>query len=338
MALKNKFFILILIIVFALICCLIYIKAISGPVSENSKDIFFSITINEGIDSIAKNLENADLINSEFWFKIYIKKENLDKKIQAGDYTLSPTLSIKEIVNILKNGQTVNNEMTIKIIEGWGMAEINKYLVENSISNNNEFLVLARTKVSNWDYDFLKEASSEADLEGFLFPDTYRIFNDAAAEDIIVKMLDNLDKKMTIEMREDIENSGRNIYEIITLASLIEKEVRSYGDMQIVSGIFLNRIKNGQPLESCATLAYILEENKKQYSIEDTQIDSEYNTYKNQGLPPGPICNPGINAIKAAVYPKDTEYNYFLNRFDNGETVFSKSYEEHLANKAKYLK
>ena len=338
MVLKNKLLLIILIVVLALAAYFIYIKATSESVSKNSKDIFFSISKNEETEDIANNLENAGLINSSFWFKAYIKNKDLDKKIQAGEYLLSPSLSIKEIAAMLSGGQTINKEKTIKIIEGWRIDDISRYLVENKIVNGDEFIILAKTKTAGWNYDFFSGAPGYADLEGYLFPDTYRIFNDANANDIIIKMLNNLDNKLTSEMRADIKKSGKSIYEIITLASIIEKEVRSYEDMRIVSGIFLNRIKNGQPLESCATLAYIIGENKKQYTTEDTKIDSPYNTYQNRGLPPGPICSPGLNAIKAAIYPQKTEYNYFLSRFDNGETVFSKSYQEHLNNKAKYLK
>jgi len=331
-------YLVIIIFIFILVSFFSYQKEISDPANKEAGNVEFTVSDGESVRDIGNNLFSSGLIRSKFYFNLFTRKENLQSSLQAGDYLLSPSLSIKEIVEILASGLALTGEKTIKIIEGWRIMEINDYLVKNNILDDNEFLIIARTKAGDWDYGFLKEAPLNADLEGFLFPDTYRIFNDAAAEDIIVKMLDNLDKKITIEMREDIENSGRSIYEIIILASLVEKEVRGYGDMQIVSGIFLSRIKNGQPLESCATLAYVLGENKKQYSIEDTKIDSGYNTYKNQGLPPGPICNPGINAIKAAVHPKDTEYNYFLNRFDNRETVFSKSYEEHLANKDKYLK
>jgi UPF0755 protein len=122
------------------------------------------------------------------------------------------------------------------------------------------------------------------------------------------------------------------------MASIIQKEVTSEADMKTVSGIFWNRIKSGQGLESCATLAYILGVNKPIYSLEDTQIDSPFNTYRNQGLPPAPISNPGAQAIIAAVYPDETDYVFFLSRPDTGETVFSRTYEEHLANKDKYLR
>ena len=139
-------------------------------------------------------------------------------------------------------------------------------------------------------------------------------------------------------MRAEIAWQKKTIYEIVTMASIIEKEVRSRADMKIVSGIFWDRIKNGQGLESCATLAYILGVNKPQYTLEDTKIDSPYNTYKYRGLPPGPIANPGLNAIQAAIYPEFTANNYFLSDPATGQTIYSQTLEEHNLNKYKYLK
>ena len=138
-------------------------------------------------------------------------------------------------------------------------------------------------------------------------------------------------------MRKDIKAQDRTIYEIITMASIVEKEVRILEDMKTVAGIFWDRIKYGQALESCASLAYILGESKVQYSVADTKIDSPYNTYKNPGLPPGPISNPGLNAVRAAIYPEYTSYNYFLSDPQTGDTIFSKTFEEHKQNKQKYL-
>jgi UPF0755 protein len=188
------------------------------------------------------------------------------------------------------------------------------------------------------DFSFLKDKPKNKNLEGYLFPDTYRFFTDVSGEEVILKMLSNFDNKLAPKMREDISSQGKTIFEIITMASVIEKEVRSEKDMKIVSGIFWDRIKNGQALESCATLAYILGVNKPQYSYEDTRIKSPYNTYINRGLPAGPIANPGIKAIEAAIYPEYTGYNYFLTASETGETIFSRTYEEHLINKNKYIK
>jgi UPF0755 protein len=185
-------------------------------------------------------------------------------------------------------------------------------------------------------YDFLADIPQGKTLEGYLFPDTYFFLKNAASEDIIKKMLDNFGEKLTPDLRTEIENQKKSIYDVITMASIIEGEVKSENDRQIVSGIFWKRVNDNRTLQSCATLAFILGENKKQYTFLDTRVDSPYNTYLNKGLPPGPINNPGLDSIKAAIYPETTDYNYFLTDPKTGQTIFSKTIEEHNANKAKY--
>lgn len=344
---KTIKFIIIFIVILLAIASATYWRSISTPINKAGQDTNFTVSQGESVEQIGKNLHNAGLIKSKFYFKCYIWRAKQQANLQAGEYVLNSNLSIKEIVNALAAGQSLSNEKTIKIIEGWSVRDINKYLKESNIIVDDSFIGLAKNEIGNWKLEirgfkkpsFLNDASLSANLEGYLFPDTYRIFKDAVAEDIAVMMLLNFDKKLTDEMRAEIANQGKTIYQIITMASIIEKEVRTSEDMNIVSGIFWDRIKYGQALESCATLAYILGVNKKQYTLEDTKINSPYNTYQNQGLPPGPICNPGLNAIKAAVYPIYTEYNYFLNRQDTKkrETIFSKTLDEHNRNKAKYL-
>ena len=181
-------------------------------------------------------------------------------------------------------------------------------------------------------YQFLQDENIKT-LEGYLFPDTYFFSKEINTEGIIEKMLDNFNKKLTESLREEIKSQGKTISEIITMASILEMEVRNKNDREVVSGIFWNRIKNRQPLQSDITLTYVLGVKKKQYSIEDTKADSPYNTYLNKGLPPGPISNPGMDAIIAALHPKATEYSYFLSDPDTGETVFAKTFEEHKKNK-----
>ena len=175
------------------------------------------------------------------------------------------------------------------------------------------------------------------ELEGYLFPDTYEIRRDEGIEEIVTKMLQNFDKKMTKDLKEELKRQNKTIFEIIIMASVLEKEVKILEDKEIVSGIFWKRIEEKMPLQSCATIAFIKGENQWQYSYEDTRIKSPYNTYLNLGLPLGPISNPGIESIKAAIFPKESEYNYFLTDPETGKTIFSKTYEEHNANKSKYL-
>jgi len=245
-------------------------------------------------------------------------------------------------------------ERSVRLLEGWTNVDMASYFEKESIWSSDEFLDLVgdysrqrnlSASIELEDkFDFLKDRPANKGLEGYLYPDTYRIFVDEAKPDeLIVRMLENFDKKLTPKMREDIASQGKTIYEIVTMASLIEKEAPiNYAtgdnrDAKIVSGIFWNRIKYGQALQSCASLAYILGVNKPQYSTADTQIESPYNTYKYRNLPPGPVSNPGILAIEAAIYPTNTNYNYFLTPAGTKDMIYAATYEQHLINKNKYL-
>lgn len=234
-------------------------------------------------------------------------------------------------------------EKNLRIIEGSRNRDISKILIENNLVSNDDFIKAQK------DYDYnkfslLSDKPKNTDLEGFLYPDTYRVFASSTATEIIDKMIANLDRKLTDKMRSDIKAQGKTINEILTMASIIEKEAPiSYvkndnTDAKIISGIFWRRIKIGQALQSCATLAYILGVDKEQYSEVDTWVESPYNTYRNPGLPPGPIANPGILAIEAAIYPTPSNYNYFLTPSGSKNIIYATTYEEHLRNKNKYLK
>ncbi len=336
--LKYVFFVLIL----AIFSFFLFYKFNVSQKKSLKADKVFVIEKGESLDSISKKLKKENLIKYPLFFKIYAKNSKKDASLQAGSYLIKGDVSMVDLINLFASGKAIKQEKEIKIIEGWDIQEINDYLKKEKIQKNDDFLNLAQKNINFWqnkfDYPFLRLLPKQANLEGFLFPDTYRIYNNADVDDIIAKMLANFNSKLSPEILTDIKKQNKSLYEIITMASIIQKEVRSTEDMKIVSGIFWNRIKNKQALQSCATLAYILGEDKAQYSLEDTKIKSPYNTYQNRGLPPGPICNPGLEAIKAAVYPEETDYNYFLSSFKDGKTIFSKTYAEHLRNKEKYLK
>ncbi len=234
-------------------------------------------------------------------------------------------------------------EKTLRVIEGYRNSDIANILVKNNLATADEF-IQAQKDYDTSRFSFLADKPKSTDLEGYLYPDTYRVFASSTASEIITKMLSNLDQKLTSKMRADIKAQGKTINEILTMASIIEKEAPiSYAngdnqDAKIISGIFWHRIKVGQALQSCATLAYILGVDKEQYSEADTKIESPYNTYLNPGLPPGPIANPGILAIEAAIYPTPSNYNYFLTPTESKDIIYAATYEEHLRNKNKYLK
>ncbi len=331
---KFRFIILFLIIV---IFCYIFFYNISIPINRG---LILDFEIKEGQSSniVAHNLKSENLIRNSFIFDIYMKLSGKYKKILPGKFKLSDSMSYAQISNIIIKKQANLNfeEKEIKIIEGWNLKQIGKYLENQELCTEKEFMELSRS--NNYEYDFIKQKPKSTDLEGYLFPDTYRVYKNSTCYDVINKLLNNFDKKLTKEMRADIEKQGKSVNEIITMASIVEKEVKTLEDMRIVSGIFWDRIEYGQALESCATLAYVLGEIKAQYSYEDTRVESLYNTYINKGLPPGPINNPGFNSIIASIYPEKSNYNYFLTDPKTGDTIFSKTFEEHKRNKLIYLK
>ena len=243
-------------------------------------------------------------------------------------------------------------DRSVTLIEGWNSQQIADKLADSQLGfSAADFLKIAgrprqdyrSLPVAQWPddfsdrYTFLNDKPKYVGLEGYLFADTYRFHPSSSPEEVITKLLNNLDRQLSTKMRQDIAKQGKTVYQIITMASLLEKEVRTEADMKIVADIFWRRMNNGQRLESCATLAYIIGQNKPQYSFEETRIDSPYNTYINDGLPPGPIDSPSLKAIQAAIYPTANNYDFFLTRPDNGTTVFSHTFEEHKANKTKYL-
>lgn len=231
-------------------------------------------------------------------------------------------------------------EKTVRIPEGASNKEIAALLAAQGLMTEEQF---AAAQEYSFDFDFLQDRPKGTDLEGYLYPDTYRFFASSTPEEILGRMLGNFDKKLSAQMRSDIKAQGKTISEIIIMASLIEKEAPiSYAkkdnkDAKLVSGIFWNRIKIGQPLQADASLTYILESGKSKHTFAETRTDSPYNTYINRGLMPSPIANPGYLAIEAAIYPTPTNYHYFLTPTNSKEMIYAVTYEEHLANKRKYL-
>jgi len=331
---KKKYLIIfILCLLFSVFCFLFIVwQSIFLPKSFSSEEVIFLVEKGDGSKEIAVSLEKAGLIKWGSVFQIYVHFKKVAGKLQAGSYWLSPSMTIPEIVNKFVNGEVIQEKITFP--EGLNLRKIKKSF------ENSQFLKtidLGNFKVSDFkeEFDFLSDAPDEASLEGFLFPDTYFFEAGMKEREIAEIFLNNFDKKIS-PYRDEISAKGLTLFDLITMASLIEKEVQTKEDKELVSGIFWKRIKLGKPLESCATIAYIKGVDQWRYSFEDTRIESSYNTYLNPGLPPGPICNPGLESIEAALYPKDSDYWYYLST-PEGETIFSKTFEEHSIAKAKYL-
>lgn len=303
-----------------------------GVVKENQVVI---IEKGENFVEVAKKLKEKKLISREIYFIYYAWSRDLDKKIIAGEYEMNPGMTIPEIIRVLIEGETRPTYSKVTFPEGWTAAEMAERLNEKKLPGD-EFLKLVNSPSEKLisGMDFFQDKPKKNSLEGYLFPDTYFFAHDASAEDIVTKMLKNFNAKMNDEIRIEIEKQNKSIFEILTMASIIEAEVKTDSDRKIVSGIFWKRLEIGMALQSDATVAYAIGGEKKiQHDANDINIDSPYNTYRFKGLPPGPVSNPGISSIRAAVYPTQTDYLYFLNNPKTGETVFSQTFEQHIQNK-----
>lgn len=294
-------------------------------VSKNAQaeQVIFEIKKSENFFSISRNLEKTGLTRHRIFFQAYILITWGYKNLQAGTYLLSPSMNIAQIAETIIKGESAKIKITVP--EGLALKEIEALGLNLRVSGFNlQEVVISDLKQ---DHDFLKGAPDQASLEGFLFPDTYYFELGIGRQGIIETFLDNFDKKMTPQLRQEIENQDKTIFEIITMASMLEKEVITLADKEIVAGILWKRLRNKMPLQIDATVAYAVGTNK--LSKDDMKIDSPYNTYKYQGLPIGPISNPGIESIKAAIYPRSTYYWYYLST-PNRQTIFSSTLDQHI--------
>lgn len=248
-------------------------------------------------------------------------------------------------------------EIRITIIPGWNLRQVAEDWVKKGIIKTPEELytilgtpaydysahkkqapILAMAAVTDTlQYPLLQTRAANVSYEGYLFPDTYQVYADAKAEDVLKKIFDNLEEKITPEMRAEMKKQNKSFFEILTMASLLEKEANTTEDMAIVADIFWRRLKQNWALQSCASVNYITGKSLPAVSNQDKAMDSFYNTYKYPGLPLGPISNPGLSAIKAALYPTPNNYWYFLSD-EEGKMHYARTLEEHNFNKVEYLK
>ena len=304
------------------------------PASEEIIDI--DIESGSGTTKIAKTLEDAGIIRSANIFKFKTKFNGLDGKYQAGHYSLSPSMTMEEIMEALQSGKLLETSFTIP--EGYTLAQVAEKLVANGIlATEDEFYSALE---DDYDHEFLPTEGYPIDkisakgnrLEGYLFPETYRVYSGASAHTIIETMLTYFEKNVYDKLKSGVPE-GYSFHKIVTLASIIEKECGAEKDRKTISGVFWNRLNYPMKLESDVTILYALPE-EQDFS---TKFDSPYNTYIVDGLPAGPICSPSLTSIEAALNPESHNYYYFVLKGNGtGECYFATTYEEHLINVEKY--
>jgi len=300
------------------------------------------IPVGFGFREIGGKLKDEGVVKSKWMFVLYISLQGQASFLKPGIYELPPS-SIHVVAKTLVEG--INREQVITIPEGFTIKDISRILQDKGIVAGASFEAFAARHPAatlKEQFPFLKEVPQRAGLEGYLFPDTYRFFSEATPLAIAQTLLKNFQKKVSPELQELAYRKQKKLYEVVTMASLIEKEVVSDHDRRIVSGVLWKRLAHNIPLQVDATVSYIKRQrsigNGKQafISLEDTKIDSPYNTYTYIGLPVAPIGNPGLSTIQAALEPTASSYWYYLSAPD-GRTIFSETLQQHNRAKAKYL-
>ncbi len=300
---------------------------------SEDKDVIIDIPSGSSVSTISDILYENKLIKNKTLFKLTVKISNKAPQIKAGKYLLNQAYTNNDIVNLLASGKIYNDGIKITIPEGSTSKEIISILVNKKLGKKEKYEELINNPKELYnDVKFLKE-NNVISLEGFLYPETYYFSEDLSETEILKQMLIAFDNIYNDKLKEKQKKLKMSLEEVITLASIVEKEAVKDEDRPLIAGVFYNRLKIDMPLQSDATIQYIFEERKKIVTYNDLKIDSPYNSYKNKGLPPTPIANPGIKSIEATLYPTESKNLYFVATVDGGNN-YSETYEQHL----KYVK
>lgn len=314
----------IVIFLIGLMICLTVVVRNFAPVDYgNQARQPFVIDYGASLREVGNQLKAKGLVRSRMVYEIYVRLNPGKRMVKAGRYLIGSGMSLREIAADLHRG--ISPELQVTITEGLTKKEIAQLLDSKGLVDQQRFLELLA------DQQFIQELLGDLGLEGFtegyLYPDTYRFTLDAGEEAVIRTMVKRF-RKICQEQLGEL--SASELRRVLIMASIVEKEAQKASERSIIAGVFYNRIKKGYPLQSCATIQYALGTRKSRLLYQDLQVDSPYNTYKNYGLPPGPISNPGRASLKAAAYPEAVSYLYFVARSD-GSHIFSNTYAQHLA-------
>ena len=325
----------------------IYIKSAIKPVdSDSKKEIQVEVPIGSSTTSIGKLLEDKRVIKNASVFKYYVKFNNISG-FQAGTYTFSPSMSLKEISQNLQTGVLAQKAIfKLTIPEGYSLDQIAGLIAKQTGGSKDKILKdLDSEETVNLFSEKYPELLTEDSfsskvkhpLEGYLYPATYSYYEENPSIAAIIDPMIKKTQEVVAKFSEKIEEKDINTHELLTMASLIEKEATAKADRHLISSVFYNRMEEDMPLQTDPTVLYALGKHKKRTMYKDLEVESPYNTYKVKGLPPGPISNAGETSIEAALNPADSKYLYFLAEHGTGEVHYAKTLKEHNELKAKYI-
>lgn len=309
---------------------------LTQPVDLAGNPTTFTILPGESVPSITQRLWEAGLVKNPTAFQSYLQYSGIDTTLQAGDHTLSPAMSAMQIAQEMQ--YSISAEVTFVILAGWRMEEITAALPTSGLTiTPTEFIQAVEHVPGRYSFSDTLPGNT---VEGFLFPDSYTLPRQASVDQLIPLILMNFETQVNNEIRTGFTNQGLSLYEAVTLASIVEREAINDEEMPLLASVFYNRLVLNQRLASDPTVQYALGYNSAQatwwtnpLSLNDLEIDSPYNTYLYPNLPPGPICNPGLSALRAVAFPAQTPYYYFRAACDgSGNHLFAETYEQHLEN------
>jgi len=316
-----------------------YVYTNLQPVDPTSEDyVKVTVPLGSSPSKIAKILKEHDLIKNEKIFYFYVRFKQATG-FQAGDYYLAKKSTLDELIVQLKEGRVSLESERFTIAEGLSVEQIATQLAEKGLVNKEKFLTLVNEGDFS-DISIMKEIPEVKDrkyrLEGLLFPETYEIHKGSDEKEIIRIMLKQFEKEIKPEWKEELAKRKMSLYEAVTLASIVEREVVLDEERKIISGIFHNRLREGWKLQSCATVQFVLGKQRERLLFEDLEVQSPYNTYVNEGLPPSPIASPGRASLEATIFPEKHKYFFFVTKKDgSGAHHFARTFKEHQKNDAK---
>ena len=331
---RKAIYVVLLSLIVLPIAMLMWWSSSLQALSDSGSEQIFEVKPGMSASQVADELEKKKIIKSALAFKQLSKLNKVDSKLYVGEYVVSPAMSARDILDILLKG-TEPDIVKVTIPEGYTIAEAVTRLSENGLGTEKD-LYKAMESFSKDQYSFLKDVpSGQERLEGFIFPDTYFFDKKSSPSEVVDRFLQRFNDEITAETRSRLEELNLSVYDWVIKASIVEREAVKAAERPLIAGVFDNRLRIGMPLQSCATVQYLLGEVKPILTIADTQIKSPYNTYINVGLPPGPISNPGHASLQAVLYPEKTDYLYFVAKSD-GSHAFAVTYNQHLQNINKY--
>ncbi|MGF7185387.1 UPF0755 protein [Desulfitispora alkaliphila] len=303
-----------------------------SPVSPEGEEVHVEIPMGASTHKIAEILEGEKLIKDPVIFRLYSRFNGYDGNFKAGEYEFCKSMSVQEIAEKIVAGDVVIYQFTIP--EGLTLVQIAQRLHDKEIVDKEHFLNATQEVAVPFEAELLQ---GEKRLEGFLFPDTYTYTTNMGEEEIVKMMLNRFNTVFDEEMLSQMEEVGLSILDVVTIASLIEREAKVDQDRPKIAGVIFNRLRIGKALQIDATVQYALPEHKERLLYRDLEVDSPYNTYKYPGLPPSPIAAPGEKSIRAVLEPAEHDYLYYVLKPD-GSHYFSKTYGEHLNARNRYLR